>query len=127
MGMDYKYAGSASYPRFDREVCELVKLFGGKESKQLKERRDNEIEGSISYWFGFMSGDNTIKERFVFPSGTPAVLVKWFNNLYDPLSVEETREVWSFLKEKEEAEKISLQICHELKTLVELDEGWEIG
>lgn len=26
MGMDYQYAGSASYPRFDRELCEVAKV-----------------------------------------------------------------------------------------------------
>lgn len=29
MGMDYQYSGSASYPRFDKEIFEVVKLLGG--------------------------------------------------------------------------------------------------
>ena len=29
MGMDYQYAGSASYPRFDRELCLVAEVFGG--------------------------------------------------------------------------------------------------
>lgn len=44
MGMDYQYAGSASYPRFDRELCEIVKVFGGIETAHLKERKETENE-----------------------------------------------------------------------------------
>ena len=30
MGMDYQFAGSASYPRFNDELKAVVELFGGK-------------------------------------------------------------------------------------------------
>lgn len=42
--MDYQYAGSANYPRFDRELCEVAKVFGGIETTHLKERRETESE-----------------------------------------------------------------------------------
>ena len=52
MGMDYSYAGSASYPRFDRELCEVAKAFGGIETEHLRERRETEDERPMGYWFG---------------------------------------------------------------------------
>lgn len=59
MGMDYQYAGSASYPRFDRELCEVAKVFGGIETAHLKERRETESERPLGYWFGFLSSDDS--------------------------------------------------------------------
>ena len=38
MGMDYRWAGSASYPRFDRELCAVAEVFGGIKAEHLKER-----------------------------------------------------------------------------------------
>ena len=59
MGMDYQYAGSASYPRFDRELCEVAKVLGGVETAHLKERKETETERPFGYWFGFLSSDNS--------------------------------------------------------------------
>lgn len=33
MGMDYTHSGSANYPRFDREICAVAEVFGGKKSE----------------------------------------------------------------------------------------------
>ena len=44
MGMDYQYAGSASYPRFDRELCSVAEVFGGVKTEHLKEREETENE-----------------------------------------------------------------------------------
>ena len=63
MGMGYRYSGSSSYPRFDRELCEVAKIFGGVESKYIKEKRDSEVDGSLDYWFGFMSSDTQNMKR----------------------------------------------------------------
>lgn len=44
MGMDYQYAGSSSYPRFDRELCLVAEVFGGEKTEHLKERLATENE-----------------------------------------------------------------------------------
>ena len=125
MGMDYKYAGSASYPRFDRELCAVAEIFGGVKTEHLKERERTENERPLGYWFGFLSSDGSNEPKFVFPEGTNDVLVKWFNNPYnEDFTEEETRAVWEHVSKYPEIEEVSYQIWHELKTLVELEDGW---
>ena len=126
MGMDYQYAGSASYPRFDRELCSVVEVFGGVKTEHLKEREETEGERPFGYWFGFMSSDNSSVPKFTFPKGANEVLVKWFNNIYDDLSVEDTKIVWEHISAHPEVKEISDQLWYELKMLVKYNEGWSI-
>lgn len=42
MGMDYRWSGSSSYPRFDRELCAIAAIFGGIKTDHLKERESTE-------------------------------------------------------------------------------------
>lgn len=126
MGMDYQYAGSASYPRFDRELCSVAEVFGGVKTEHLKEREATESERPLGYWFGFLSSDSSNLPKFAFPEGTNEVLVKWFNNVYDEFSEEETKIVWEHISAHPEIEEISSQICSELRQLVEWNEGWSI-
>ena len=74
----------------------------------------------------FLSSDNSDLPKFAFPEGTNDVLVKWFNNIYDDFSEEETKIVWENIKLHPEIQDISDQIWNELETLVENDEGWGI-
>lgn len=126
MGMDYQYAGSASYPRFDREVCEVVKIFGGIKTENLKEREETENKRPFGYWFGFLSSDNSNSVKFTFPKETNEVLVKWFNNIYEDFNEEETKIIWKHISEHPEIKEISSQIWSELEKLVEYNEGWHI-
>lgn len=126
MGMDYKYTGSASYPRFDRELCAIAEVFGGIKTEHLKEREATENERPCGYWFGFLSSDNSNEAKFVFPEGTNEILVRWFNNIYDIFSTKETKVIWEHISRHPEIEEISRQIWQELKTLNELDDGWYI-
>lgn len=127
MGMSYQYTGSASYPRFDRELCEVAKIFGGVETAHLKERRETEGERSLGYWFGFLSSDDSKEPKFVFPEGTDKTLIKWFNNVYNrDFTVEETRTIWENIYKHPEIEDISSQIWDELETLYEEDDFWKI-
>ena len=97
MGMDYKFAGSASYPRFNEELREVAKIFGG-----------------------------TKPDKFIFPDGTNEILVKWFNDIYGDFTVEETKIVWEHISQHPEIKDISNQIWHELEFLTNIDEEWNI-
>lgn len=126
MGMDYYWSGSASYPRFDRELCSVAEVFGGIKTEHLKEREATENERPCGYWFGFLSSDDSTEAKFVFPNGTNEVLVKWFNNVYGDFTVEETKTVWEHISKHTEIKKISSQIWNELKVCDELNYFWSI-
>lgn len=126
MGMDYQYAGSSSYPRFDRELCEIASIFKGMKTEHLKEREQTEDERPCGYWFGFMSSDDSDIPKFVFPDGTNEVLVKWFNNIYREFTAEETKIVWENISRHREIKDISSQTWNELNTLVKQGECWDI-
>lgn len=127
MGMDYKYAGCASYPRFEREVCEVAKIFGGEETKHIKARKEIQNKESLEYWFGFLNIDDTKEQKIIFPQGTNEILVKWFNDIYsENFTPEETKIVWDNISKHPEIDEISHQIWYELETLCEENEAWEI-
>lgn len=117
MGMDYRFAGSASYPRFNDEVKGIVKLFKG---KMVTNRKPQE-ECTITEYF------MEKPLNYTFPKGTPMVFMKWANNPYEDLSEKETKELYNFLKPKwKNVEKISHQIAYELETLVDTNWSWSI-
>ncbi len=126
MGMDYRYAGSASYPRFNKEMEKVAKLFGAIDSKELKENKEKYKDGIN--WVDHMFGkEHDVDIRYVFPKDTPEVLVKFFNHPYDDLTVEETKEVHDLLEPKrEQIEEIANQIMYELDDLVLYEESWSI-
>ena len=127
MGMDYRWAGSASYPRFDRELCAVAEVFGGIKTEHLKEREATEGERPFGYWFGFLSSDHSGEPKFVFPEGTNEILVKWFNNpYYEYFTEDETKIVWNCISAHPEIQEISRQIWYELEQLVETNESWYI-
>jgi hypothetical protein len=126
MGMDYEYAGSSSYPRFDRELCQVAEIFGGIKTEHLKERESTESERPFGFWFGFLSSDDSNFPKFVFPEGTNEILVKWFNNIYEQYDENETKIIWQQISNYPEIKDISSQIWYELETLVEYGEGWSI-
>ena len=126
MGMDYRYAGSASYPRFDRELCSIAEIFGGIKTEHLKEREVTENERPFGYWFGFLSSDSSDLPKFVFTKETNEVLVKWFNNIYEDFNKEETKIIWENISAHPEIKEISNQLWYELEMLVKYDEEWSI-
>jgi hypothetical protein len=127
MGMDYQWAGSASYPRFDRELCAVAEVFGGIKTEHLKERERTESDRPFGYWFGFLSSDGSKDPKFVFPENTNEILIEWFNNPYEYFDEEKTRVVWECVSAHPEIQEISWQIWHELEQLVEFEDGWYIS
>ena len=126
MGMDYQYAGSASYPRFDEELCLVAEIFGGVKTEHLKNRMKTEKDRPLGYWFGFLSSDNSNEDKFVFPKKINSTLVKWFNNIYEDFTEKETAIVWKSISEHQEIKDISSQIWNELESLVDCGKGWSI-
>lgn len=128
MGMDYQYAGSASYPRFEKELCEVAAVFGGMLTEELKKKKEETIPNSLQYWFGVISSESPETEKFVFPKNTNEVLVKWFNDIYGTFSEYETATIWKIVSQHPEIQEISSQIWNELKSLAEMPcECWSIS
>lgn len=126
MGMDYQYMGSASYPRFDKELCEVAAVFEGVKTEYLKEREESIDEKTLAYWFGFLSSDNSKEPKFLFPEDTNETLVKWFNNVYEILSPREVKIVWDCVSQHPEIKEISSQIWGELEACAECNDCWYI-
>lgn len=129
MGMDYRYAGSASYPRYEEEIVKVAAVFGGKETKEIQEQHERCLEQPLGYWFGYMfptKGDESIP-KFLFPEGTNELVMKWLNHPYDDMPIEEIEVVWEEVKEHPEIEAISYQIWYELRHLCMYREMWSIS
>lgn len=126
MGMGYNYAGSASYPRFDKELCKVAEVFGGVKIEHLKNREFTENERPFGYWFGSLSSDDSGEDKFIFPECTDETLVKWFNNVYGDFTIEETVAVCMCFDKHPEIEEISSQIWQELGYLLYYGEAWDI-
>ena len=112
------FAGSASYPRFNDEMKGIVELFGG---KMTSERKPQEECTVIEYFM-----EEPLK--YTMPEGTPKIIIKWVNDPYDCFTAKETKEIYEFIKTKEdEATKISDQIVSELQCCVSNRMGWTIS
>ena len=115
--MCYRFAGSASYPRFNDEVKAVVELFGG---KMLTNRKPPEECTALEY---FMEAPL----KYEFPDNTPEVLCKWANKPYKRLTVDETEELYSILKTKwKKVEIASKQIAYEFDKLHSKGLCWSI-
>ena len=108
MGMDYRYNGSASYPRFNNEVSEIAKLFGGK----------SKLCGKPKFEFD--------EYKYEFKEGTPEILQRWFNDIWGDFTLSETKEIWEEIKKYPEIEDISPQIWNELQDLVAYGDNWHV-
>lgn len=118
MGMDYVFAGSASYPRFNNELEEIVKIFGG---KTITNRKPKEQCDMIEY---FMEEPLD----YALPKGTPNVFIKWSNDPYSDLTSSETKDLFNFMKpEWNKVKNVSHQIADELESLVDYNMGWSIN
>lgn len=126
MGMDYQWAGSASYPRFNEELANVVSLFGGIKTTELEEKQKEVSEGSLDWWFGRPMKDN--EKNFAFKELVPESFKKWANDPYNEnFSYKETKEIFNLLNtKKDEVCEISSQIFEEFETCVEVGDAWYI-
>ena len=99
MGVDYKWGGSAGGMRFGQEIEQVAKVFGGER-----------LEGSKG------------PTKYGFPDETNPYIVKFFDNVYGPLSVEETKEVWNEFQKHPEIEEIMPDMWNEFKCDARYDE-----
>lgn len=110
MGMDYKYMGSASYPRFNDELEGIVKLLGG---KTITKRKSQENCTIVEYFM-----EETLEYKM--PKDAPKAVCKWVNNPYGSFNFDETYDIYTYLiPKKKEIEKISPQIIGELQSCID--------
>lgn len=106
MGMDYRFVGSASYPRFNKEITAIAELFGGTLKEDIQE-------------------DTT--EIFIFKDNISKAFQKWVNTPYEMLNYQETEEVYNILQTKrEQIIEISPQIVKEFDIIMECGTVWDI-
>lgn len=105
MGMDYTYAGSASYDRFEEELTKVADVFCG---KRIKTEEGEPL-------------------KFTFPKDTNETLVNWFNNSFGEwFTYEDTFIVWQIISHNNLIKNISPQIWRELEGCVNNHTGWDI-
>lgn len=121
MGMDYRFAGSASYSRFEDELTSVAKLFGGLPIDKIKK------EEKVFYPWGVMNLQDGSSTKFVFDKELPNEVIKFFNDPYGNFSIKETEIIYNTLHEKwEEVKEVSWQISNELLNCVMAKESWYI-
>lgn len=101
MGVDYSYAGTASYPRFQEELTAVARVLGG-----------NKIYNKPL--------------RFEFRKGTNPIIIKWMNNIYSPLTLKETKIVAKEIFRHKNIKHLSCQIWHELEKCIKFNDNWWI-
>lgn len=131
MGMDYKYSGSASYGRFNKELCAVAEIFGAIKTDNLKARETDVVRCDSKHnifhnVFGTYSVLKAVEPKFVFPKGTNKTLAKWFENVYGKFTVKETFEVAKEFIKHPEIRDISEQIWNELLRCAYYEEPWHI-
>lgn len=127
MGMDYQFAGSASYDRFDREIIALAQAFDGKLNPDFQ-RRMNDTQCKSIYPFGIInvSEEDRQADKFIFPDGFDKIVAHWLNHPFDEVSAMDTQHIYSILSMHPGVSSISHQIYTELQQCCETECGWNI-
>ena len=116
MGVDYKFSGSASYPRFNEELESIaIQVFGATVTQEFKDALKK-------------PENNEIPNKYVWPENTPDVVKTFFNNpreFYDPDIV---KELWKYVEpHSQKIEELSWQFLDELKNCAFYDESWSLS
>lgn len=125
MGVDFKWGGSASYPRYYKEVEEIAtKCFGAKLTEQFV-KDESKVTKSLlnpTYMFGEV---NERDDKFIFPEGTPDIIVRFCKKpVEEPY---DAKALWEEFSKHPEIQEISDQIWDEVKTCAKYDELYEVS
>ena len=127
MGMDYQYAGSASYPRFEKEIADVAALLGCAKTRAADVLKTASDAEPLGRWFGFMSGLGPDDEVFAVPESLPEPVAEWLNRPYESRTPEETAAIWSAVSSVPAIEDAAYQIWRELEQLAAYGEGWDLN
>lgn len=127
MGVDYKFSGSASYPRFNEELESIaVQVFGATVTQEFKDALKKPENNTITGYF--FAKAHEIPNKYVWPENTPDVVKTFFNNpreFYDPDIV---KELWKYVEpHSQKIEELSWQFLDELKNCAFYDESWSLS
>ena len=133
MGMGYRYAGSASYSRFDEEITKVAEILGGKLTPEYQKLLDDvnraEKENSnVFYAFGTLnaSAKSRQAEKYEFPEGFDTIVKNWLNHPYNEQTVSDTVHIWEFVREHPKVKEVSHQIWYELEQCGTRGVNWYI-
>lgn len=133
MGMDYRYAGSASYSRFDREITEVAEVLGAKLKPEYQELMDKvkkaESENpNVFYAFGTINATDKSRkaEKYDFPERFDRIVKNWLNHPYKQQTIEDTVHIWEVVRDHPKVKEVSEQIWYELQQCVARGVNWYI-
>lgn len=128
MGMDFRYASSASYPRFDSMIRRIATAFGAVEKPESEEYK-NKVEGTLDWWFGTFDRDS--KHKFIWPDGTSPTIRDFVEDPY--ASNDWPEDIYEELKSKfpdgdesYDGEDNIRQIMYELECCIEFGSLWDV-
>ena len=127
MGMDYQYSGSASYPRFEKEIEAVAGILGAEPTDALDVLKSIAAKEPLGYWFGCLQGAQPGDKVFAVPDAYPESVSKWINHPYEPRTPAETAEIWETIRSRPDIEGAAFQLWNEFRLLAERGEGWEIS
>lgn len=133
MGMDYRYAGSASYSRFDEEITKVAEVFGGKLKPEYQTTMNTvkKLESEnprIFFGFGTINATDELRrgEKYDFPEDFDQVVADWLNHPYKAQTIEDTLHIWDIIKYYPEIDEVAHQIWYEMRMLVQNKQNWYI-
>lgn len=126
MGMDYRYAGSASYSRFNEEWCKLGSYLGAQPLDKPLKTTTHAYEDTVI--------------RFTFPVNNPKgitipkLVQLWLNHPYRHFTYIQTKKIYKFIVKmlhdkvipRSFINKDGWQIMTELHDLIQCKTGWWI-
>ena len=122
MGMDYRYAGSASYSRFDEEITKVAEILGGKLNPEYQKLLDDihraEKENpNVFYAFGTLnaSAKDRQAEKYEFPEEFDSIVKDWLNHPYKEQTIPDTIHIWEIIRDHPNVKEASEQIWYELQ------------
>lgn len=131
--MDYRYAGSASYSRFDREITEVAEVLGAKLKPEYQELMDKvkkaESENpNVFYVFGTINATDKSRkaEKYDFTERFDRIVKNWLNHPYKQQTIQDTVHIWEVVRDHPKVKEVSEQIWYELQQCGTRGVSWYI-